>query len=250
MITDQTFPEFKRHAVEPIECLKRGWDLIKDQYWLFVGMSLITIIIGSAVPFGILMGPMMCGLNLAFLQRMDRKTVEFGTLFKGFDYFGDGLIAALLHYIPMMLIIAPFYVAIVLAQIAMMASRDRGGEPNPAALVGFFSVFAIGFPIMMILIVVLSIGFAFAYPLIVDRRLAGLNAVKLSFKAGMANFWRLFGLLFLNGLLAFVGVLFCYVGLIFVLPITFAALAVAYQQVFGVAPIQSLYPPPPPASFT
>ena len=54
---------------------------------------------------------------------------------------------------------------------------------------------------MMILMIILSIGFAFAYPLIVDRRLSGVNAVKLSFKAGMANFWRLFGLLMLNGLL-------------------------------------------------
>jgi uncharacterized membrane protein len=248
MNTDQTFPEFKRNAVAPMECLKGGWALIKDQYWLFVGMALITIIIGSAVPFGILMGPMMCGLNLAFLQRMEGKTIEFGTLFKGFDYFGDGMIAALLHYVPMIIIIAPFYIAMVVAQIGMMATNQRDG-PNPAALLGFFGVFAIGFPIMMILIIILSIGFAFAYPLIVDRKLSGTNAVKLSFRAGMANFWRLFGLLLLGGLMAFVGVLFCYVGLIFVLPINFAAMAVAYQQVFGVAPVQSPYPPPPPASF-
>jgi uncharacterized membrane protein len=247
MNTDQT--DFKRNAVSPMDCLKGGWALIKDQYWLFVGMALITLMIGSAVPFGVLMGPMMCGLNLAFLQRREGKTVEFGTLFKGFDYFREGAIAALLHYVPMMLIIAPFYVVLLLAQFGMMASSNRG-EPNTAAVFGFLGLFAIGFPIMMILIIVLSIGFAFTYPLIVDRKLSGIDAVKLSFRAGMANFWRLFGLFMLSALMGVGGVLLCYVGLVFVLPISFAAMAVAYQQVFGTRPVQSPYPPPPPATFT
>jgi uncharacterized membrane protein len=250
MTPEQTFPEFKRNAVEPIECLKRGWDLIKDDYWLFVAISLLGMLIGSVAPLGILMGPMMCGVYLALLRKMSGEPVEFGTLFKGFDYFVDGFIAALLHYVPMMIIFAPFYVIMVLAQLAMMAS-SRNGEPNPAAAIGFLSVVAIGLPIMMILMIILSIGFAFAYPLIVGHRLSGANAVKVSFKAGFANFWRLFGLLLLNGLLGFVGVLCCYVGVIFILPVTFAAMAVAYTQVFGGVPQTppSPYPPPPPGSF-
>ena len=38
-----TTPEipFKRQAVEPVQCIKNGWELIKDQYWLFVGMCFI-----------------------------------------------------------------------------------------------------------------------------------------------------------------------------------------------------------------
>ena len=248
MTPQQTFPEFKRNAVQPIECLKRGWDLIKDDYWLFVAISLLAVLIGSVGPLGILMGPMMCGVYLALLRRMSGEPIEFSTLFKGFDYFVDGFVAALLHYIPMMIILTPFYVFMFAGQIAMMAS-SRNGEPNPAAAIGFLSVFAIGIPIMMILMIILSIGFAFAYPLIVGHRLSGANAVKVSFKAGFANFWRLLGLLLLNGLLGVVGVLFCYVGVIFILPVTFAALAVAYTQVFGGVPRTSPYPPPPPGSF-
>ncbi|HUS09425.1 MAG TPA: hypothetical protein VMZ30_03080, partial [Pyrinomonadaceae bacterium] len=55
---------FNRNAVQPIECIKSGWDLIKSQYWLFVGMTVVGVIIGSVVPLGILMGPMMCGIYL------------------------------------------------------------------------------------------------------------------------------------------------------------------------------------------
>lgn len=248
MTPDQTFPEFKRHAVQPVECLKRGWDLIKDQYWIFVGMTLVGLMIGNAVPLGILMGPMMCGLYLALLKRQSGETIEFATLFKGFDFFVEGMIAGILHAIPLIIIIVPFYIVLMVAQFAMMGS-SRHGDPDPAALMGFFAILGVGLPVMFILLIVLSIGFAFAFPLIVDRRLSGVNAVKLSFKAGMGNFWSLFGLLLLNGLLGAAGALFCIVGMYFVLPVTFAALAVAYTQVFGSAPRAALYTPPPPPSF-
>ena len=249
MTPDQTFPEFKRHAVQPVECLKRGWDLIKDQYWVFVGMTVVGLIIGNAVPLGILMGPMMCGLYLALLKRQAGEVVEFGTLFKGFDFFVEGMIAGILHAIPVIIIIGPVYIVIFVAQITMMSAR-RNGEPDPAAAMGFLAVIGIGLPIMLILLIILSIGFAFAFPLIVDRKLSGVNAVKHGFRAGMANFWSLFGLLLLNALLSTVGVCFCFVGVYFVLPVTFAALAVAYTQVFGVAPRQALNTPPPPPTFS
>ena len=89
----------------------------------------------------------------------------------------------------------------IVTQFAVVASSNGGDGPNPAALIGFLSIFAIGLAIIMMLILILSIGFAFAFPLIVDRKLSGLDAVKLSFKAALANFWRLFGLLLLNWLL-------------------------------------------------
>jgi uncharacterized membrane protein len=70
--------------------------------------------------------------------------------------------------------------------------------------------------------------------------------VKLSFRAALANFWRLLGLFLLNFLLGLAGVILCYVGILLVFPITFAAVAVAYEQVFGLGePISNLPPPPP-----
>jgi uncharacterized membrane protein len=75
----------------------------------------------------------------------------------------------------------------------------------------------------------------------------GFDAVKLSVRAGFANFWSLLGMLILNGLLTFVGLLFCYVGAFLVMPIGFAAIAVAYEQVFGLSEVKSNLPPPPPS---
>lgn len=237
--------EFRRNVVQPIECIKDGWDLIRSQYWLFVGMSAVGFLIGSFVPLGILMGPMMCGIYLSLFQVRRNQPIEFGTLFKGFDYFGDSLIATLLHMIPMVVIFVPAYIFFYVALFLILPRQ--GGKPDAGAMLGFFGFFAVFWLVMMVILIVVSVAFTFAYPLIVDRRLSGLDSVKLSIRAAMANFWRLLGLLMLTGLLSVGGVLLCYVGIFLVLPISFAAIAKAYEQVFGLGEVVQNLPPPPPS---
>ena len=53
----------------------------------------------------------------------------------------------------------------------------------------------------------------------------------------------------LSFLLSLGGILLCYIGVILVFPITYAAVAAAYRQVFGLQDpneIMSDLPPPPP----
>jgi len=237
-------PEFKRNAVAPMECLQSGWEMIKSRYWLFVGISAVGLIIGSVVPLGLLLGPMMCGIYLALFQARKGNLVDFNTLFKGFDYFGESVVATLIHMIPIVVIFVPTYIAFYVG--LFMTMPQGGSQPDPSMMLGFFGVFAVFWFVMMILLILISVAFTFAYPLIVDRRLSGVAAVKLSIKAAMANFWRLLALLLINGILNLVGILFCYVGLFFVVPITLAAIARAYEQVFGLGDIQPNLPPPPP----
>jgi len=240
--------EFKRNAVEPIECIKAGFDLIKSQYWLFVGIVAVGIIIASVVPLGILLGPMMCGIYLVLFQTRRGQPIEFGTLFKGFDYFGDSLIATLIHLVPIIIIIVPAYVIFFIFYMGFLMAMSQGGrQPDPAALLGFFALVFVFWLVVIVVLILLSVVFTFAYPLIVDRRLSGIDAVKLSVRAALANFWRLLVLLLITGLMNFVGALFCYVGALFVLPIGVAAIAVAYEQVFGLGEVQPNLPPPPPS---
>jgi len=239
---------FRRGVVQPIYCLKTGWGLLRDQYWLFVGMSVVAIILGSFVPFGIVLGPMMCGIYMALFRRRRGETVEFGILFKGFDYFGESVVATLIHYVPMIVIIVPFYIVFYVALFLIMP--QQGGEPDPSAFLGFLAVFVVFVLIVMALMILLSVIFTFSYPLIVDRKLSGIEAVKLSARGALANFWPLLGLLLLNGLIGFAGALLCYVGVFLALPVGFAAIAVAYEQVFGLGEGQGPILPPPPPTFT
>ena len=240
---------FKRQAVEPVQCLKNGWELIKDQYWLFVGISAVGVLIGGAVPLGILLGPMMCGQYLTFFKKRRGEPIEFGTLFKGFDYFGPSLVATLLHMVPILAIVIPAYFLFYITMIVSMAAQGSSDEPNPAALFGVMGGFALFWLVVMVVVIVISIGFTFAYPLIVDRKLQGFDAVKLSFKGALANFWRLLGMSILTSVMTVAGALLCYVGVFLVLPIAYAAIASAYEQVYGLAgpgDVSENLPPPPP----
>jgi len=224
--------------------------MVKEQYWLFVGMCAVALLIGAAVPMGILTGPMMCGFYMAFFKARRRQPFEFGTLFKGFDYFGPSVVATLLHIVPIMAIVIPaylfFYVSMVLS---VSVAAQSGEEPNPAAFFGVFGVFIIFWLVMVVIIIFISIGFTFAYPLIVDRKLSGFEAVKWSFKAAMGNFWRLLGMTLMTGLLGLGGLVLCYVGIFLVFPIIYGSIAVAYEKVFGLSGEEDFLvnlPPPPP----
>jgi hypothetical protein len=83
-------------SINPIDLYKRSLALMGDQYWLFVGMTFLAMLIGSVVPFGILMGPMFVGLYLCFKEREEGRRVEFGKLFQGFDEFVNSLIVTLI----------------------------------------------------------------------------------------------------------------------------------------------------------
>lgn len=240
--------EFRRGAVKPIECLKGGLELVRSQYWLFVGISAVGMIIAGLVPFGILMGPMMCGIYLTLFKQRRGQPIEFGDLFKGFDHFAESLIAALLHMVPVFVIIVPTYIFFYISIFGMMAAMG-GSEPEPGLLLGFFGFWVVVWIVLIAALILISIVFTFAYPLIVDRHLSGLDAVKLSMKAAMANFWGLLGLMLLSALLSFLGVFLCYVGAFLLMPITFGAIAVVYEQVFGLSEGigQPDLPPPPPS---
>src|SRR5262245_8762806 len=188
---------FNRGVVEPVECVKAGLQLIRPQYWLWVGICAIGMIVGSMVPFGILLGPMMCGIYLGLLKTRRAEPIEFGTLFKGFDYFGASVAATLIHMIPIAVIFVPSYLLFYVGLFAMAASSG-GSEPEPGMMLGFMGFFILFWLAMVVVIMIISVLFAFVYPLIVDRGLSGVDAVKLSAKAALANFWRLLLLFLLN----------------------------------------------------
>jgi uncharacterized membrane protein len=249
MTTNPQIP-FRAAAVQPVECVKAAWELVKPQYWLFLGIVFVGMLVGSAVPLGILMGPMMCGIYLTYFKTRRGEPIEFGTLFKGFDYFGPSVIATLLHAVPIMAIVVPAYILFYVAIFVTAATQgERGGEP--AVGLALMAFFAFIYFVVIVLVVILSILFTFAFPLIVDHGLPGFDAVKLSFKAAFANFWRLIGLSLLNGCLGILGVLLCIVGVYLIVPITMGATALAYEQVFGLRNPADVVPnvPPPPPSF-
>ena len=214
--------QFRTGVIKPTECVKEAWALIKDQYWLFLGIVFVGVFIGGAVPI-VLIGPMMVGIYICFFRRMRSEPVEFGTLFKGFDYFAQSLIAALIQMIPMVIVMVPMYVIMFVLLMTSMPRRGGRLDPDDASafvltFLGFYVVFIV---VLLTVAIVVTIFFLFAFPLIADRNLSGVDAVKLSIKAAKANFGGMLGLILVNVGLGILGVLCCYVGAFLVAPVTF-----------------------------
>lgn len=246
MTPEQT--DFRVGVIKPVECIKEGWAMIKDQYWLFFGISIVGMLIGGAVPI-VLLGPMMAGIFMCLLDRQRKQPVEFGLLFKGFDFFVPGIIVTVIKMIPIVILMVPFYVIMMAVMFTTMPKGSSSPEDSSAFVMGFFGVEMVFFVVVMVVSIVVEIFFMFAYPLVVDRKLSGLDAVKLSYKAGKANFGGVLGLLLLNGLFGFIGVLCCIIGVYFWLPVSLAAISVAYRRVFPETTENFPVPPPPPASW-
>jgi uncharacterized membrane protein len=222
-------------VVRPVVCLQTGWGLIKNQYWLFLGITLVGVLIGSLGPMALLLGPMMCGIYLCLFAHFRGQPVTFELLFKGFDYFVQGLIATLIQVIPISLLLLPIYAIFFIRFMGLMSAprvRTRGAPVDPSEMYSMF--LAMGGMVLVVIFISTLVGafFIFTYPLIVDRKLKALDAVRTSFKAVMANLGGVLGLMGLNMVLGVIGLIFCYVGAILLMPVSFAGWAVAYRQVF------------------
>lgn len=201
-------------------------------------MTVVAMLLASFVPLGIIMGPMMCGMYLIFFRHMRGQPVDFNMLFKGFDRFVESLIATLIQLGTIFLIMLPFIPLFfwIAMSFGQSVHSSPGNSPSLQTVLAMAAKMSLITMALTVVVTLVSMLFSFTYPLIIDRNLRGVEAVRMSFKAAWANIWGLVGLLGINMLLGLVGMLFCYVGVFFVLPLTFAALATAYRQVFGLAP--------------
>jgi len=98
-------PQFNSDSVRPFECLNLGWQLVKDHYFLLVGMFLIIGILVTCIPFtGLIYGAWMIGIYSALLGRMRGEPASFNAIGTGFSFFSQGFVIALLSGLPFGLI--------------------------------------------------------------------------------------------------------------------------------------------------
>ena len=214
--------EFRRISARPIERLTAAKAMLGDQYWLFVGICLVGILIGSIVPMCIMLGPMMCGMYLCFRYRMNGIQVRFETLFKGFDVLVNALLAMLIPLACSMAVMLPLI-------IIMMIGIATAGNNEAQVFATFFTMY----PLILVLSLLIYMPFLFVFPLIVDRGTGPWESVKLSARAVWHNLGPLCGMLFVHYLLAMLGVCACYVGAFLVMPLTFGALFTVYHEIFN-----------------
>lgn len=228
------FPAFAKVPISPVAYLQESWFRVKGQYGVFLGITVVGMLLGGAVPLGILLGPMLCDIYYCYRRQALGQPVTFDLLFKGFDSFGEAFIASLLMVVVSMVVMVPLMLILFFGVLATVLGGAMGhGVETVAPFVGCLAVAGF-FLVLMLVSAVISLLFTFTFPLIMDRGMKGLDAVRLSFQAAVANFGGLLLLALVNALLSFAGLLCCYVGAFLVLPITLGTHWICYERVFGV----------------
>jgi uncharacterized membrane protein len=219
----------RQGVIQPLDCISEAWAVIRDQYWMFVGICLVGMLIGSAAPLAILMGPMMCGIYWCFLDKWRGERVEFGTVFRGFERFLESFLVTLIMMAVASVAMIPMIVLFVAGILSGVLISERSEAMGPVLLVGFMGL---GMIVLIVVMTAIGVVFTFTYLLIVDRNAKALDAVTLSLRAARANLGGLVGLLLTLMVMSWVGVCFCYVGAFFVMPLHFGAITCAYRKVF------------------
>lgn len=234
--------EFNVGVIKPMECLKEAWTLIKPNYWLLFAATIVGMMIGG-ISFYILLGSMMCGIYLCYLQAIDGKTVALDLLFKDIKrFFLPSLPVVIVIVIPMFVVFGVIYFPLIMATI--MGNKLSESE----LMTMLFGSLAVDIVISIVMVCIHTL-LMFAFPLIVDRNLSGWQAIKLSAKSvwknlgGVTGIWALMFAINLLGMMAF-----C-VGIYLTIPILLATQLVAYRKVFPAINEATFDTPPPPNAF-
>ena len=217
--------EFETGVIRPVECLKEGWALIKDQYWLLFGITMLGAMLGGASLY-ILLGAMLCGIFHCYLRKIDGKPVKLDDLFKGLDYFSPSILLVLIIIVPTLIVMAIVYAPLI---AALFFGQSLSQDELARLLLGGALVDAV----VILLMSCFHTLLIFAFPLLVDRRLTAWQSVKLSARAVWGNLSGVAGLFGAGFLLNLLGALICGVGIYFTIPIILAANVVAYRKVFS-----------------
>ena len=218
-------PTPKKTAIGGASCYFEGKDLLGEQYFTFLGISLVGMLISGAVPL-ILVGPVYCGMAMCLVKQSQGSPMAFDDLFKGFDYFGQSIVAALVYFGATMVAFIPFVIGYV-AGMLMIASGE-----GPLIAIGV---------VMLILVIITSsfvtviggIVFFFACNLIVERNMEGLPAIGLAFKGFMKNAFGITVAAVIGQIMMLIAAMLCFIPMLFVLPILLAGHFVIYKKVFG-----------------
>lgn len=171
-----------------------AWDLVKP-HWLPLGLMFLIHTALSCIPYIggcislVVTGPIYVGINRAILGMLAGKTPDVGMMFQGFDRFGQAFLACL--------------------------------------VMGILS--GLGFLLCIVPGVLLTVMWAFTYPILSETGLGFWDAMQASLDLTRGYRWKLFLLGLCGFLLVLLGLLCCCVGAFIAEAVVFTSFALAYR---------------------
>jgi tRNA A-37 threonylcarbamoyl transferase component Bud32 len=206
----------RNYAPSIEHCLRRGWALVRSDFWPLVGIAALFIVlmsvvgsIGSAIDHNgdgasstvrgilylLLSGPLTAGVQLYFLHKIRGCGASVETMFSGFT--------------------KERYLHLFLA----------GFVTTWLTTLGYFCLILPG--------IYLTIAWTFTLALVIDKHLQFWTAMELSRKAVTKHWWRFFAFAIVLTLLKLAGLVAFLVGFFVTMPIAVATLMYCYEDLFG-----------------
>jgi uncharacterized membrane protein len=231
--------EIRKVKVRPISLFRRTLELIRGQYWLFLGITLLAMLLASAVPFGLIMGNVLVGVYACYSQRERRGRAEFSTMFKGFENFLEPFLAFLIIFAAAMVVMLPMMVAMFAMIFIPIIQQAGAAGPNapPNLPPGVTMTIVAMYPLMIAANILIAMPFLFTFPLMAERNLKAMDAVKQSIQGVLRNFWGVLWCLIVVTMISVVGALMCYVPLFLMMPLTFGVFFTLYRDIYGPPPV-------------
>lgn len=217
------------YTIDIGSCLGRGWELVKSNFWISVGVVVLTyacMIAGSAIPCVgsivqlVIQGPLMGGMFWFFLRLLRGQEATVGDVFSGFS---TGFLQL-------------FLVGLVSGILVVLAALPGGilvfvGISMQSDLTPF--IIGIGALVAIVPALFLNVCWIFGLPLVIDKKVEFWPALELSRKVVSMHWLNVFLLLLVCFLLVMAGFLALCLGALVAAPVVVAAIAYAYEDIFG-----------------
>lgn len=171
--------------------------------WLAAGWELVTADLGNYLLISLIFfllngvpfiqGALIAGFHIYTMKKLMRRPVGVGDIFEGFNYFIPTLIASI--------------------------------------LIGIFTF--IGFLLLIIPGLIVASMYKFTYLFIVDKKMGFWEAMQASHAVVRQDYFGFVMFLVLVFLVNVMGFCCLFVGLLVTVPMTFAAITVAYSEIVG-----------------
>ncbi len=212
--------------------VSEGIEIIKKDIGLFIGYAVVyflIIVVANFIPFigsiatTLIGAPLAAGFFIGAHKAHRNEGIEFGDFFKGFDYFAQLLVQSIIVGLVMLVLMIPLFVMFGTAIFAVQSGTI------PDITLGFAGI--LGVIVLVIGAIFISISYIFAPHLIVFGNMQAWDAMETSRKIAMKNFFPIFALTLILGLINLVGALPCGLGLLFTVPASAAIIYAAFKDV-------------------
>ena len=193
----------RQRTVDIGSAIERGWALVRNNPGPLIGGAVLYMLVSlgvAVVPLVgwlaslLISGTLTGGLYYLFIKRIRGVPAGAGDVFAGFNI---------------------AYVNLLLANILSSLLTT------------------VGLILCIVPGIYLAVGYLFALPLVIDKRMEFWTAMEVSRRVVHQHWWPMFGFAIIACLIVCVGILACGIGVIVAVPVAAASLMYLYEDLFG-----------------